>query len=746
MYGYAAIIFRDQAFQATISELSKLVLFSSVVHQCMFTYKSSLPFSIGQVQDAGLIFLSTMASSIAKEASNPDAIIPTTLVALSLSTSLLGAVVYLIGKLKLAKVVGYLPVSVVGGYLGFIGYFCLIAGVSLSIGEDVSTVFDLKKIFTASNGVALVTPSIISGAFLAVISKRATSWLALPVSILIIPLLFYICMMFSGTSFAEAQQYGWLSKPTSSGPTHEFWNVWSLYDFSLVEWNLLPKQGITWLSMTFVVAFSSALDIVAIEMDMQKAINMDEELCTVGASNFVSGLLGGYTGSYIFSQTIFTFRTGCSSRLVGIVVILSELILFLIPINIMQFVPLYFFASTLIFIAFDLMVEWILEVRSKISIREYGVLMATFFIILFSEDLMLGIFVGIGLAILNFILSYSSVNHVESSGAVTSNVIRDFDKRRILADQNVVARINMHGFLFFGTAVQMVKKIQVLLNKFGDSESGTVYDAINQQDQVRYILIDFERVTGIDSTAVTTGFLRVKQLANVNGVMIAFSNLRPEFEELLIANQVILELNDPNHLIDCIVNFKETNDALEWIEDHILKQCSSPPANPSMPNIPFAFNVDGSQNKVLMSLSPEPETKIWLQKILVEFFGYDSENDGELGKYSSLTDHFGLMRFRAGDTVFQVGQSPDMIYIVLVGEIALYHPENKLIQRARYGSIVGDVHFCLSTPRQFNCVASEESAVFFLSRSRFNDLKKQDPRVALGFYACLAKSLAISAF
>ena len=36
-----------------------------MVHQAAFSAFSSLPFSIGQVQDAGLIFLSKMASDLA---------------------------------------------------------------------------------------------------------------------------------------------------------------------------------------------------------------------------------------------------------------------------------------------------------------------------------------------------------------------------------------------------------------------------------------------------------------------------------------------------------------------------------------------------------------------------------------------------------------------------------------------------------------------------------------------------------
>ena len=52
---------------------------------------------------------------------------------------------------------------------------------------------------------------------------------------------------------------------------------------------------------------------------------------TVGLSNLVSGATGGYTGSYIFSQTIFTLRAGITkSRACGYTVVFLELIIFLV--------------------------------------------------------------------------------------------------------------------------------------------------------------------------------------------------------------------------------------------------------------------------------------------------------------------------------------------------------------------------------------------------------------------------------
>jgi len=874
MYGYAAIIFRDTAFKDEMADLSKLVLLSSMVHQCIFTMVSSLSFSIGQVQDAGLLFLSTMATAIANSAENKAAIIPTTLVALSLSTTLLGVAVFALGKLKLAKLVAYLPMPVVGGYLAFIGLFCLLAGVGLSIGEDVSSVMDITKAFNL-RGLILLTPAMLGGALLAVAARKAKRWYTLPVCIVAMPLAFYIILFASGMSIADAQNAGWLSKPDPAVQTGPFWTVWELFDFSLVEWARVPEQAVAWISMVFVVSFSSCLDVVAIEYDLGAPLNIDHELCTVGISNMISGIAGGYTGSYIFSQTIFTFRTGTNSRLVGLVVIIAEAGLFMAPINVMEIVPLFFFASTLIFIAFDLMMEWLIEVWPKVSKREYMVLMTTFLVISATDDLILGIAIGIGLSIFNFIVAYSSVTHIQRTYRIRSNVVRDFESRRKLKKlSNCVARLDLHGYLFFGSSMQVVKKLQILIDEAtspssnhadhlnhdhhnehehdtdveiesGSGVSGwatwlwgklkspvqndreprlpewatltaeppvsvegmatprrgsmvrqlsrqTSFSADHSEEEhtrLRFLVLDFTRVTGMDATAVSTGMMRVKQVAATHGLRIVFTSMRPEFENLLVTNH-ILHPDDPND--QCMV-FHEINDGLAWIESELLTDESlflsfnrsphSPSLKwemPGMPDIPYAFGLDGrTRNKIVASLQTlsDKSSTIWLRRILVDFFGFDTNfefglNDPDLGEYTELTDYFGMMRLRPGEFVFHSGDQADAIYIVMVGEVCIYIPQGqvmerlvnkhdlywrsqfkpeprmtyiqggKLLQRARYGCIFGDIHFTLNEPRQFSAVATEETAIYILRRQRLVELENRNAKLAVGLYRCLTKYLS----
>ena len=56
---------------------------------------------------------------------------------------------------------------------------------------------------------------------------------------------------------------------------------WSYLDFSQVQWQVLPSQLLSWAAMVLVVAFSSCLDVAAIEMEVSKPLDYNKELETV---------------------------------------------------------------------------------------------------------------------------------------------------------------------------------------------------------------------------------------------------------------------------------------------------------------------------------------------------------------------------------------------------------------------------------------------------------------------------------
>jgi hypothetical protein len=273
LFGYAAVIFNNPIYSPHMNALSKLLIFSSLIHQLGFVLFSSLSFAIGTVQDAGLIFLSTMANTIANamkdDGHTDEEILSTTLALLCSCTAALGLVLIVMGYFKLADAVSYLPMPVVGGYLAFIGYFCVQAGTSLCIGKPMMSIVDWDVLFDTHN-LMLAIPGLLAGLVLTLTSRLATNSGVLPLVMVAIPALFYIILWLCGTSLEEARDMGWVGETSPSVPLSDLLH---LIDFRQVRWDLIAEIIPTWVGMVFVVSFASCLDVAAISIDMGKPLD-----------------------------------------------------------------------------------------------------------------------------------------------------------------------------------------------------------------------------------------------------------------------------------------------------------------------------------------------------------------------------------------------------------------------------------------------------------------------------------------
>jgi MFS superfamily sulfate permease-like transporter len=74
-----------------------------------------------------------------------------------------------------------------------------------------------------------------------------------------------------------------------------------------------------------------------------------------------SGICGGYTGSYIFSQTIIQHRQGIDTQTCSMVIALCQLVALLLPIPYVSYAPKMLFGALLQLIAIDLMKEWLVR-------------------------------------------------------------------------------------------------------------------------------------------------------------------------------------------------------------------------------------------------------------------------------------------------------------------------------------------------------------------------------------------------
>jgi SulP family sulfate permease len=140
------------------------------------------------------------------------------LVLLSLETAMLGLVLVAMGHFKLADAVFYLPMPVVGGYLAFIGYFCLTAGVGLCISESMMAPADWAYLLEPHNLIFAI-PGLVSGLCMTIVSRKMESDAALPLLMVIIPSVFYVVIFSTGIGLDGARQGGWVGDVAPPG-TH----------------------------------------------------------------------------------------------------------------------------------------------------------------------------------------------------------------------------------------------------------------------------------------------------------------------------------------------------------------------------------------------------------------------------------------------------------------------------------------------------------------------------------------------
>ena len=630
----------------------------------------------------------------------------------------------------------------------------------------------------------LSLPGLLCGVLLLLLLQRVHHYLALPAALLAMPVTFYVVVLCGGFELDDLAHQGWIGPlPTTDGSAASdaeghFWDIWEQYGRpDKVHLQVVPSLLLSWLGMYAVCAFGSCLDVAAISLDMGKRLDFNHELKTVGVSNFLSGIFGGFTGSYIFSLTTFTYRSGTNSRVVGMVLCCAELALVLLPVNVAAYLPKFFFGAVLFFIALDLMLDWLVHSRHKVAPIEYGIVWATFATINLApalsknQYLIIGMVVGLAISTVQFALSVSIIyaGRVRKSGAVhhhNSRVIRGFHTRKLLSDAGVsqsIALFELYGYIFFGSVVQMVADIEANVRVADataespreagsveptwsnprtsdgrlDPEAGTPgpeQDAeLDRGPATKYVVLDLKEVTGVDATAARSCFLSLLQLLRPHGIPLCLAHVTPQLEALLRAHDVI---HDDSKACLC---FETTSEAVEWCEAAVLSELPEDPVSPRLPSRP--------------SLDDRAPLAAGLHHVLVQFAAGPQASE-DIEWVEVVSRFFERQQVASKSTIFQKGSEPDSIFVLESGTVSLYTGSGsdgegdgdngrRRILRYANGGIFGELDFFLNQPRTYGAVAGGDCTVHVLSREAYGDLLQQEPAAAAAMQAALLKHLCL---
>ncbi|HET9261312.1 MAG TPA: cyclic nucleotide-binding domain-containing protein [Acidimicrobiia bacterium] len=528
------------------------VLTTSAVIGVILALGSSLPGMFGGIQDAPAAILGLSAASMVSVLAISGSV--DTVIVLMAGTSLAtGILLLLMGYLGLGEIARFVPVPVIGGLLAGTGYLILVAGVDILGGVTPSVITETGSVGRFWPGVVLAV------LFLIASQRRWPSWTYL-VFLLGSIVGFHVVIAIAGVDRAEALANGWLLGPFPEG---------SLLPTSMIDalagadWAAIGGELASVVTILIIVPITLLMYISAIEVETRRDLRMVDELRATGWGNLAAALVGGPPGYLYLGPTVITHNLVGSRRGSAVIASLGVLGVVLAGGAILEWVPQFLIGGLLAFVGMSFMLEWLWESRRRMATLDYLLLIAIAVVVAF-VGFIPGVAVGLGAAVLLFVIRYSRVDvvkHAVSSAEMQSNIERaPAEIEHLIRQGKSVLILELQGYIFFGTASRVLGRLQTHL----ESSEGT-----------RFVVCDFRLVTGVDSSAVIV-FERVAIVARDNGIVLLLSglgNMTAQFAELSREYPEVVRV-DP-----------DLDHALAWCEERLLADAPQATGRQALPDL-----------------------------------------------------------------------------------------------------------------------------------------------------------------
>ncbi|KAI9598318.1 sulfate transporter family-domain-containing protein [Syncephalis fuscata] len=549
-----------------------MFLFSTCISQIVY----SGGFSVfkgcnGSMMIEVMPFLHIIAEIIISQVGrgNQHAIIATVMVAYALSTVLTGLLFMLLGAFKLGSLVGFFPRHILIGTIGGVGYFLMQTGLEVTSRVNFEWSYEIISQLLSTPVVALWGSSLAGAILLQILQHRIKHPLFVPCYFLGIPIIFYVVVAIGGWSLVDLRNIGWLfALPEPAVPFYDFWTK---FDFRATVWSALPATLPTMLSLTFFGILHVPINVPALGVSTgEDNVDTNRELIAHGVSNLAAGLTGTIQNYLVYSNSVLFIKSGGNSRLAGLMLAAATFLIFLAGPQIVGFIPVVVVGSLIFHLGMELMREALWDTWSVLQPMEYATIVAivtSMAFLGFTE----GILLGIILACIFFVVTYSrrnSVRAVYSGAQIRSRVRRPYRQLRFLEQIGDQIRVvKLQGFLFFGTIGAVEKLVRSILTPIPHSSSSSPIDGGLRQP-IRFLLLDFQLVTGVDFSAAEA-FLRLKRLLIASNIYLVISGVTAETEMVRALRVTGVWTGAPDET--WVHGFVTLNGALEWCENSLLE-------------------------------------------------------------------------------------------------------------------------------------------------------------------------------
>ena len=683
---FSALIFTG-TLAAYLPQGIGIVLFGFLLFAVISTFTSSYPVNINTPQDIPIAIIALIATTVmATNGKDWDA--ETTFqfifVTIALTSILVGIFFFILGTLKLGKLVRFIPYPVVGGFLAGTGWlivkfaFIMTAGMGLSL-DNVVSLFDqatLHKWF----------PGLIFGLIMLISSRYIKHYLLIPALIAIGITSFYAIMFFYGFSYTDLESNGYLLGPFPEGGLFQGLPLKYLSDF---KWSIFLEQLPAIGTMMILNSISVLFNYSGLEIIIKKDLDLDQELKTTGIGNIIAGLGGAPPGHLSLGGTLLSISIGSKSKLTNIVIALLCALTLFFGSEVLSFFPRIILGGLLFNLGLSFLVDWLYSTWSRVPKTDYTIILLIFLVI-GTVGFLEGVITGLLMSVVLFVVSYSKVEiikHELTGKTFHSNVERSESLKKIIddsGDQTLI--LPLQGFIFFGSANRLLERIKLHLQS-------------QNEKNLKYLVFDFKQVTGVDSSTINS-FNKLRILAELDNFQVLFCNLTPQIISQFEAEGLFADS------MDLFLKFDDLDHGMEWCEEQIISETTI------------------SSNKQKEEID---EIKLFEEK------------------FADLLIYFESKDINQNTTFIEQGNDPEGLYFIKSGRVTveLRSSNNKIrLKSMGTGTVVGEVSLYLKTQATASVISNTACKTYFLSHENFEKLNKEDPERAAELHTYIVKLLS----
>ena len=603
----------------------------------------------------------------------------------------------LFGAFRLGNLIKFVPFPVISGFMNGIAVLLIIKQIKPLMGIDphhsVFVLFsDISSFQPLTLAVGLTTIIVL---FLA---KKYNKIKLIPASLMGLTsgtLLYYIFSI-----FAPPEMLGPIvGNINVEFPTPDIFPQFVAASSQIQVWNYIPDIIITGFVLGLLGAMESLLSSVVSDNLTDSRHNSTQELVGQGVANISCACFGALPGAGSVPRSLASFNAGGRTRLAGMICGVLIFVVIMVIGKLVGKIPMAAIAGIITSVGISLFDSWTMNLIKKLSApkdqRRVALmnLLITLTVAAVTVSINLIVAVGIGVAIASGLfmskMGKSIIKRRYHGNRFHSKKMRSLSNSDLLEKEgDRIVIFELQGPLFFGSAENLSTQVEE-----------AIYTA-------QYCIIDMKRVTEIDSTGANI-LTQLKRSFEKEKKHLLFTYLKNN--ETLWG---FLQVMDISQQLEDLRFFSDTDAALEWSEDDLLK------------NLP---HLTGTCNEVRLE-------------------DMDIVNGFTPDELEVLKEKLHCETYKEGESIFREGDPGRDLFFLTKGSVSVkirLRERNQLKRIFTFtsGVIFGEVALLDGKPRSADIWSEENTEVYRLSLDDFDVFRREMPEIAIKLIQNIARAL-----